>query len=726
MSRSVVALLFVACGGAPALVAEPELEAPVVAPVETPRAARAQRLAVTDRVSCRINADHSVECWGSGAASGAPRVMPDLADAAQIVMSASAVCVRHREGGVTCSNAHGASAIDVEDAVELSTQFDEHCAVRASGHVVCWGGTWSRSGTESWRSMAPYADHEDPVQRVDVTDAIALRAPAASPDSAETSPCWCALRANGRVRCWGECNGVPGTRRDEGGFDVRGITDAVDLELWHDAICAARRGGGMACAGEGFARREDGAFEVIAGTEDVVSLEQLSSLRTRALCGVTGDGRHLCVRALPTEWQTDREGAAAAAYWEEHENEQCGDDELCGPLEPPALPRGWDQLADTSDNPGAEAIEWSAMRDYTEAVATRAHACGIRSDGRVSCWGALAEVGRGRIDASPIPVRVEGLANVEEISTNHAHTCARTRDGSIWCWGNNSHAAILPSEDRSVPLPARVASLSPAAHVVAGTFSTCAIDRRGAVRCIGGIGHAPDHAARPWVMPGARAATSLVVSQSTVCAIAGGRLRCLYADDRDRENPRFVPFDVAVPNPIELSGSHQMCARSADGRVGCWTPPYRDDLAREPIWRLEGATSMSAHAHVVCATTSAGLRCTGTTRDNPIEESVPAPTFDDVEHVAVGLWHACVIRADRSVWCWGGGSRGQTGRGTFEGGVAAPVAGIDDAVQVVAGDEHSCALRADRSVWCWGSDADGQLGNGPIAAVETDEPVEVP
>jgi alpha-tubulin suppressor-like RCC1 family protein len=29
---------------------------------------------------------------------------------------------------------------------------------------------------------------------------------------------------------------------------------------------------------------------------------------------------------------------------------------------------------------------------------------------------------------------------------------------------------------------------------------------------------------------------------------------------------------------------------------------------------------------------------------------------------------------------------------------------------VVAGDDHACAVRLDGSVWCWGSNARGELG----------------
>jgi alpha-tubulin suppressor-like RCC1 family protein len=105
--------------------------------------------------------------------------------------------------------------------------------------------------------------------------------------------------------------------------------------------------------------------------------------------------------------------------------------------------------------------------------------------------------------------------------------------------------------------------------------------------------------------------------------------------------------------------------------------------------------------------------------------------------------HACAVRHDGSVWCWGDDYQGRIGAvegtgitGPGENGYCHPDpvevrvdgdadAGADagdislgaplgSATSVVVGDGTSCALRLDGSVWCWGNDNLGGLGDlGP-------------
>ncbi len=74
--------------------------------------------------------------------------------------------------------------------------------------------------------------------------------------------------------------------------------------------------------------------------------------------------------------------------------------------------------------------------------------------------------------------------------------------------------------------------------------------------------------------------------------------------------------------------------------------------------------------------------------------------------------HTCVVKRDKTVWCWGANDRGQLGNGTqVESPVPVQVTGIDDAIRVVTGGPTSCALRTGGEVWCWGDNSLGQLGN---------------
>ena len=76
------------------------------------------------------------------------------------------------------------------------------------------------------------------------------------------------------------------------------------------------------------------------------------------------------------------------------------------------------------------------------------------------------------------------------------------------------------------------------------------------------------------------------------------------------------------------------------------------------------------------------------------------------------------IRADRSLWGWGGNSSGQIGDGTtVSRDYPVPVLNADlspftDVVAISAGATHALALKSDGSVWAWGTNESGRLGDG--------------
>jgi alpha-tubulin suppressor-like RCC1 family protein len=82
--------------------------------------------------------------------------------------------------------------------------------------------------------------------------------------------------------------------------------------------------------------------------------------------------------------------------------------------------------------------------------------------------------------------------------------------------------------------------------------------------------------------------------------------------------------------------------------------------------------------------------------------------------VSAGGNHACAVRNDGTIACWGYGEFGQLGFGgtPLEQPTPVQVLSLTDAVSVEAGAEHTCAVRANASAVCWGSNDFGQLGDG--------------
>jgi alpha-tubulin suppressor-like RCC1 family protein len=77
-----------------------------------------------------------------------------------------------------------------------------------------------------------------------------------------------------------------------------------------------------------------------------------------------------------------------------------------------------------------------------------------------------------------------------------------------------------------------------------------------------------------------------------------------------------------------------------------------------------------------------------------------------VKDLASGGHHALALREDGTVWSWGSNFNGQLGNGSWGFGswsaTPAPVPGLTDVVDVSARFEYSAAVRADGTVWAWG------------------------
>ena len=100
----------------------------------------------------------------------------------------------------------------------------------------------------------------------------------------------------------------------------------------------------------------------------------------------------------------------------------------------------------------------------------------------------------------------------------------------------------------------------------------------------------------------------------------------------------------------------------------------------------------------------------GTTGNSP----TPVQILTGVTAVAGGDGATYALRTDGTVWAWGRGEAGQLGNGTFDeiSRVPVQVSGLTGVTSVAAGEANGYAVRDDGSVWAWGWAANGRLGTG--------------
>lgn len=256
---------------------------------------------------------------------------------------------------------------------------------------------------------------------------------------------------------------------------------------------------------------------------------------------------------------------------------------------------------------------------------------------------------------------------------------------------------------------------------------------------------------------GTSATLDLTTGASAICG--DGVVETGEACDDGNTLPGDTCGATCTPtNIIDIGiGSYFTCIAFATGEVRCWgrgdsgslgqgSPEDRGDQPNElpvPDIELGGHTTMlgTGGGHTCVRLDNGRARCWGygfdgalgygtTTSLGGLPGDLPTPDVDidaDVQQIAGGGGHTCVIVTGGKVRCWGFGNSGQLGYGTSESTYSPPemdVPGIDGADQLALGYAHTCVLQAGQ-VLCWGRNDSGQLGLGNIDDVG-DDPGELP
>lgn len=212
--------------------------------------------------------------------------------------------------------------------------------------------------------------------------------------------------------------------------------------------------------------------------------------------------------------------------------------------------------------------------------------------------------------------------------------------------------------------------------------------------------------------------------------------------------------DLALPGIRSISaGDQHTCLINAGGRVFCWGRgtfgELGDGVSRGaefagrsfaealggasglPVSHVEHATDVHAGRTLNCALTEAGLvYCwggDGVTAYAPelVRDAAGAP-LADVVAISGGATHACAIRADDSLVCWGDATDGKLGSSDAPANRNRHVeVALEDVRSVACAFQHSCAVLRDGSAYCWGNNSRGQLGSGDTQASTTPTPTPV-
>ncbi len=694
--------------------------------------APADQLSVGFTRACAALATGEVWCWGGAEGRGPARV-GGLPLAAEVRVAWRHACARTREGRVYCwgDNAFGQlgrgdlaswdDARPVEgltDVVALTASGFHTCALRADATLRCWG-----RGDLGQLGDGATATRNAPVSpRFEGADIARVRAVAAGVDHT------CAIvdRGGDVLVCWGgDLHGELGTGRLLSTASPRAIAlgDAVVVTASSQGGCATR-GGVVRCWGTTDPGQSRGASGGVPREEERV-IEA-----PRAIVGLASPfvevalaRRHTCARASD----------GTVSCWGANDRGQVG-------------ARGLSVFATPRPVPD--------LMGVLGVAAGESHTCARVEGDRARCWGAndAGQLGDGGGLDSATP-RATNLDGVAEVVAGERFTCARTVEGAAWCWGTSARGAHGAAAGATLRNPTRVPSLTGVVALAAGADHACALLGDATVRCWGdgSSGQLGDGAAttrsRPAPVPGLRDVREVRAGAATTCALLGdATVRCWGRgpDGRVRATPE--PVDALRGAVAIAVGADAACALVEGGGVWCWGDAERGalgaasrDRAVAPVQvrerdgrAFEGATSVAAGGARACALRGGAVWCwgagdlgelgDGAWRERPVPVVVRSPDgggITDARSVSAGARHACVVRADGRIACWGSNGDGRLGDGTHIDRAAPVYLALADVrfTEVAAGRRHTCGLARDGSVWCWGAADAGQLAtSGPSTA----------
>ena len=356
---------------------------------------------------------------------------------------------------------------------------------------------------------------------------------------------------------------------------------------------------------------------------------------------------------------------------------------------------------------------------FTALDSGNQHSCAIRSNGAAACWGAHY----GGQTEPP-----NGI--LKTISAGARHTCGLRTDNAITCWGDTTHLqADAPTGQFT--------------SVSAGSNHTCGLRTNQTITCWGanwnGQTDAPDGQFTS-VSTGSNYTCGLRTNQTITCWGANdytkhftsvrmaGCTHALYGPTTP--SPAGAQTGTAKPNTYRpvyqrrcpgphlrvadrqhhhlLGKQHTPQSRSTNGTVHRrqhrWGSFMR--VTRRHHHCLLGSRLVHSYHPIERAihrnqrwTTNTHARY-APTKPSPAGALATSRTnmIPSAPAVSGGWSHACALRTDGTITCWGENNYGQTNspNGQF--------------TAISSGTIHNCALRSDNTITCWGRQTDAPEG----------------
>lgn len=493
----------------------------------------------------------------------------------------------------------------------------------------------------------------------------------------------CALQADGSAACWGS------NQFQTGQTDVPTGATFIALTAGGYHTCGLQPDGRAICWGSN-----------LAGQSNVPADTRFTSLVAGEFhtCGLKADGSALC-------WGANNDGQSNVPVGATFVALTASSQHTCG-LKADGRAVCW------GDNTFHE-IEVPANKTFTALTAGGYHTCGLQENGVVVCWG----------NNDYLQLEVPVNTTFTTLAAGWVHTCGLKADGSAVCWGFNDDGRT------SVPADTIFTALAPLG------IDSCGLKADGSVICWG-----PSFASNQMVVPahlqqpGSIGFGQVAVGNAHACELKrDGHIACWGGDNEGQADAPSGQFTQVV------AGDSHSCAIGTDSKVTCWGNQATENNARfgnddfrrlglamsgrscalrigsQDLWcydprtsGAQGSTSgwavgtVSLGGNQMCWVNRAGGAGTAGAATCRYTSFLYADGNSDIpgpwQVFEAGLNHACGLKTDGTLQCYGDDTEGQTDgvpTGTFR--------------ALSTGYNHACAIRDNGQLACWGSNASGQI-----------------
>jgi alpha-tubulin suppressor-like RCC1 family protein len=367
----------------------------------------------------------------------------------------------------------------------------------------------------------------------------------------------------------------------------------------------------------------------------------------------------------------------------------------------------------------------------------RYSSCAVSDAGNVYCWGwnNYRKIGNNTTSDSRTPARVLGvggsgyLTGAEQVETGSYHACVLKTGGTVYCWGDGESGQLGNNTTNNSYTPVQTLGVGGSGYLTgvdqvdAGTYHACAVKTDGTAYCWGYniAGQIGNNTLSDQLVPAQvkgvggsgylTGVSQIAAGYQNTCAVkTDGTVYC-WGDNASGQIGNNTTTDSSVPVQVLGAGGSGYLTDVSQVEVGDY--PYGD----------YHACAVKTDGTVYCW----GANGNGRLGNNTTTASlVPVQVvgiggsgyLTGINQVEVGERNVCALKSNGTVYCWGGNNNGQLGNNTTTDSYS-PVQTLGiggsgyltDISELGAGVYDSCALKSDGTVYCWGDNAYGQLGN---------------